>query len=100
MFRKVMRGALRQAGLTMADVNYFVYPTFSTWDQRSFCQGFQIPETNIYLDGLARHGHLQENDMVLNYVDARNEGHIRDGDVVMLTTNGAGFTWGAALIRQ
>jgi 3-oxoacyl-[acyl-carrier-protein] synthase III len=38
--------------------------------------------------------------MVLNYVDARNEGHIRDGDVVMLTTNGAGFTWGAALIRQ
>lgn len=100
MFRKVMRGALRQAGLTMADVNYFVYPTFSTWDQRSFCQGFQIPETNIYLEGLARHGHLQENDMVLNYVDARNEGRLQAGDVVMVTTNGAGFTWGAALIRQ
>lgn len=99
MFRKVMRGALRQAGLNMADVDYFVYPTFSTWDQRSFCQGFQIPPEKIYLDGLARHGHLQENDMVLNYVDALHEGHIRPGDRVMVTTNGAGFTWGAALIR-
>ena len=54
----------------------------------------------MYTDGLARHGHLQESDMVLNYVDATDEGVIKAGDIIMVTTNGAGFTWGAALIRQ
>ncbi len=100
MFRRVMRGALRQAGLKMQDIDYFIYPTFSKWDQRSFCEGFRIPMEKIYTSGLERHGHLQETDMVLNYEDAVCEGLIREGDTVMLTTNGAGFAWGAAVIRH
>ncbi len=100
MFRRVMRGALKQAGLKMKDVDYFIYPTFSTWDQRSFCRGFRIPPEKIYTAGLERHGHLQETDMVLNYEDAVREGLIREGDTVMATTNGAGFAWGAAVIRH
>ncbi len=100
MFRKVMRGAMKQAGLKSADIDYYIYPTFSTWDQRSFCQGFRIPPEKIFTEGLERHGHLQETDMVLNYVDAVREGYIREGDTVMVTTNGAGFAWGAAIIRH
>lgn len=100
MFRKVMKAALRKAGLRTADVDYYVYPTFSTWDQRSFCQGLGIPPEKVYTESLARHGHLQENDMVMNYADAVADGKIREGDVVMVTTNGAGFAWGAALIRH
>jgi 3-oxoacyl-[acyl-carrier-protein] synthase-3 len=100
MFRKVMRGALQRVGKKAADVQYYIYPTFSSWDQRAFCRAFMIPLEKVYTDGLGRHGHLQETDMVLDYVDAMNEGHIRDGDLVMLTTNGAGFSWGAALIQH
>jgi 3-oxoacyl-[acyl-carrier-protein] synthase III len=33
-------------------------------------------------------------------VDAMDQGNIHDGDLVMLTTNGAGFSWGAALIQH
>ena len=100
MFRKVMRAAMKRAGLNFEDVDYYIYPTFSTWDQRSFCQGFRIPEEKIYTAGLRRHGHLQETDMVLNFVDAIHDGHIHEGDAVMVTTNGAGFAWGAAVIRH
>lgn len=100
MFRKVMKGALKRAGLTMADVKYYVYPTFSTWDQSSFCRGFGLPPERVSTEGLARHGHLQENDMVMNYVDAEAAGKIRGGDIVMVTTNGAGFVWGAAIVRH
>jgi len=100
MFRKVMRAAVKRVGMRIEDVSYFIYPTFSTWDLRSFCEGFQIPPEKIYTEALARHGHCQENDMVINYCDAVDAGHIRDGDIVMVTTNGAGFTWGAALIRH
>lgn len=100
MFRKVMRGAMKRAGLKPTDINYYVYPAFSTWDQRAFCQGLQIDPERVYRSGLARHGHLQENDMVMNFVDAIDEGHIKAGDLVMVTTNGAGFVWGAAIIRH
>lgn len=100
MFRRVMTTALKRAGLAWDDVDYFVYPTFSTWDQSSFRRGFDIPPDKIYTSGLCRHGHIQENDMVINYDDAVDEGRIGEGDVVMVTTNGAGFSWGAALIRH
>ncbi len=100
MFRRVMKAAMKRAGVKAADIACYVYPTFSTWDQRSFCEGLRIPPERVYTDGLARHGHLQENDMVMNYVDAVEAGAIRSGDLVMVTTNGAGFTWGAGVIRH
>jgi 3-oxoacyl-[acyl-carrier-protein] synthase-3 len=100
MFRKIMREALNRTGRKQQDVSYYIYPTFSTWDQKAFREAFMIPAERIYTDGLHRHGHLQETDMVLDYVDAVDEGLIKDGDLVMLTTNGAGFSWGAALIQH
>jgi 3-oxoacyl-[acyl-carrier-protein] synthase-3 len=99
MFRKVMRAVLNRAGKKQSDVAYFVYPTFSAWDQNAFCEAFEIPREKVFLAGLC-HGHLQETDMVLDYVDAMDAGHIKDGDLVMLTTNGAGFSWGATLLQQ
>lgn len=99
MFRKVMKAVMKRVGVKPDDISCYVYPTFSSWDQRSFCKGLRIPEEKLYASGLARHGHLQENDMVMNYVDAAAEGEIAEGDLVMVTTNGAGFVWGAALIR-
>jgi 3-oxoacyl-[acyl-carrier-protein] synthase-3 len=100
MFRKVMREALARAGKKQAEVAYYIYPTFSTWDQKAFCEAFMLPREKVFTDGLERHGHLQETDMVLNYADAVSEGRVKDGDLVMLTTNGAGFSWGAALIQH
>lgn len=100
MFRRVMQGAAKKAGVALEDIDYFIYPTFSTWDLKTFREGFNIPEEKMYTSGLARHGHLQETDMVLNYADAVAEGLIREGDIVMATTNGAGFTWGASVIRH
>jgi 3-oxoacyl-[acyl-carrier-protein] synthase-3 len=100
MFRKVMKAAMKSAGVKAEDIAGYVYPTFSTWDQKSFCRGLGIPPEKVYTEGLARHGHLQENDMVMNYVDAAAAGRFAEGDIVMVTTNGAGFAWGAALIRH
>ena len=100
MFRKVMRDVLKQVGKKQQEVGYYIYPTFSTWDQKAFLEAFMIPAEKVFTQGLGCHGHLQETDMVLDYVDAMDQGNIRDGDLVMLTTNGAGFSWGAALIQH
>jgi len=100
MFRKVMKDSLARIGRKQNEVSYFIYPTFSTWDQKAFLDAFMIPREKVFTEGLQRHGHLQETDMVLDYVDAMDEGKIKDGDLVMLTTNGAGFSWGAALVQH
>ena len=94
-----MQGVLKQVGRKMADVSYFVYPTFSSWDLKAFCEAFMVKPEKIFTVAL-HHGHLQETDMVVDYVDAIDAGHIKDGDLVMLTTNGAGFSWGATLVQH
>ncbi len=100
MFRKVMRAAMKRAGVQPDEIDHYIYPTFSSWDQRAFCEGMKIDPDKVYTRGLGPHGHLQETDMVLNHVDAEADGTIGDGDLVMLTTNGAGFAWGATILRQ
>jgi 3-oxoacyl-[acyl-carrier-protein] synthase III len=99
MFRKVIQGVLKQVGKKMQDVSFFVYPTFSAWDLKAFCMAFNIPPEKISTENL-HHGHLQETDMVVGYVDAIDAGRIKDGDLVMLATNGAGFSWGASLVQH
>src|ERR1041385_2534802 len=99
MFRKVMLGVLKQVGKKMEDVDYFVYPTFSAWDQDAFLKAFKLPREKVSTENM-HHGHLQETDMVVGYVDALEAGRIKDGDLVMLATNGAGFSWGASLVQH
>ncbi len=99
MFRKVMLGVLKQVGKKMQDVDYFVYPTFSRWDQNAFLKAFNLPREKVSTENM-HHGHLQETDMVVGYVDALAAGKIKEGDLVMLATNGAGFSWGASLVQH
>lgn len=99
MFRKVMLGVLKQVGKKMEDVDYFVYPTFSAWDQNAFLKAFGLPREKVSIENM-HHGHLQETDMVVGYADAIAAGKIKDGDLVMLATNGAGFSWGASLVQH
>lgn len=100
MFRKVIRKVLSKADLRLDDIDYFIYPTFSTWDQEYFCEAMGIQPEKVYTKSLSLRGHTQESDMVINYADAVEEGAINQGDYVMIVSNGAGFAWSAAIVRQ
>ena len=99
MFRKVILGVLKQVGKKIQDVSFFVYPTFSAWDLKAFAAAFNVPPDKMSTAGM-HHGHLQETDMVVGFVDALQAGRIKEGDLVMLATNGAGFSWGASLVQM
>jgi len=100
MFKKLIDRVLKKAGKKMQDINMFIYPTFSTWDQNYFCKSTGVPREKVYTQRLKERGHVQESDMVINYVDALNDGFIKKGDLVMVLTNGAGFAWTAAIVRH
>ncbi|MHC5654024.1 3-oxoacyl-ACP synthase III family protein [Stappia sp.] len=100
MFGKVMKKLLDKCGLTQDDVDYYIYPTFSTWDQAYFMKKFGLTRDKVYTSALKHRGHVQESDMVINYAEAVAQGHIRPGDKVMVVSNGAGFAWSAALVEH
>ena len=100
MFKKIIERVLERTGLAFENIDYFVYPTFSTWDQKNFIDAFKISTDKIYLKNLRCQGHVQESDMVINYMDAVRDGCIKPGDIVMVISNGAGFAWSAAIIRD
>lgn len=100
MFGQVLKKILKKVDMTINDIDYFVYPTFSTWDQAYFCESTKIPREKVYTAALRNRGHVQESDMVVNYVDALAEGFIKKGDLVMIISNGAGFAWSAVLVKH
>lgn len=100
MFKKIIKMTLARIGMKFHEIDFFVYPTFSTWDQRYFMNAMDIPPDKIYLDNLKDVGHVQECDMVVNYVDAASKNRIKTGDNVMVISNGAGFAWSAAVIKH
>jgi 3-oxoacyl-[acyl-carrier-protein] synthase-3 len=100
MFGKVMDRLLKKLDLTHDDVDYYIYPTFSTWDQAYFMKKFGLTPNKVYTSALKHRGHVQESDMVINYAEAVEQGLIKPGDRVMVVSNGAGFAWSAALIRH
>jgi 3-oxoacyl-[acyl-carrier-protein] synthase III len=100
MFRKVMEKLLKKLNMTFDDVDYYVYPTFSTWDQNYFIKRFRLRREQVYTHALKSRGHVQESDMVINYAEAVEKDMIRKGDKVMVVSNGAGFAWSAALVHH
>jgi 3-oxoacyl-[acyl-carrier-protein] synthase-3 len=100
MFGKVMKQLLDKLDMSFDDVDYYIYPTFSTWDQAYFMKKFDLDPDKVYTRALRHRGHVQESDMVINYAEAVELELIRPGDKVMVVSNGAGFAWSAALIHH
>ena len=55
-------------------------------------------ESRIFLRNIARNGHHYGCDNIINYLDARTAGLIRDGDLVLWMAVGMGRTYGACLV--
>ena len=75
MFRKVMLGAPAEPGAAaggfLLDVSHVSY-----LGPEGFLPGLSLPPEKIYTEN-KRHGHMQETDMVLDYVDAIEAGSSR-----------------------
>ncbi|MCA9911870.1 MAG: 3-oxoacyl-ACP synthase [Anaerolineae bacterium] len=96
-FKRVMREALEKSGYTFEDVNFLGI----THMKRSFFN--QILEEiglsqdqAVYLD---HHGHIQSVDQVLAIQLGLQQGKIKDGDLLLLTGAGTGYTWSSIVVR-
>jgi 3-oxoacyl-[acyl-carrier-protein] synthase-3 len=100
VLREMAERMLAREGLAISDVAYFLYPNFSAEDQAAFVETFGVPEGRIDRSTRVGHGHVQANDLVLNYLAATEAGAIRPGDAVLVASHGLGFSWGVTLLRH
>jgi 3-oxoacyl-[acyl-carrier-protein] synthase III len=90
---------LDRAGVKFEDVKYVVYPNISLEDQSAFRGAFGVKPEQICSGNLATHGHLQGNDLVLNYLSLVQDGAVSVGDYILICSHGMGFMAGVSLIR-
>jgi 3-oxoacyl-[acyl-carrier-protein] synthase-3 len=90
---------VQQAGLRIADVNHFVYSNISQRDREGFRRMLALTDANLPPSAMDEYGHTFASDLVINYTDLKQEGHIRPGDFILFASAGIGFTWGVTLAR-
>lgn len=95
----VMLGAVRDAGLTLADIAVVLphHVGLSTW-QRVIKELVVAPP--VFLDNLPRIGHCHCADCFINYTDASRLGRIREGDHYLMTAVGLDATFSAMVLRH
>ena len=96
---QLAKNVLARAGLHIDDVKYVVYPNISSEDQTSFREAFDLRPEQICTSNLAKNGHLQGNDLVLNYLSLHTNGSLHEGDYILICSHGMGFMSGVSLVR-
>jgi 3-oxoacyl-[acyl-carrier-protein] synthase-3 len=98
MVTDVIRAAFAAAGVTAADIDWFVPHQANQRIIDASAEKLGIaPEKVVKTVDL--HGNTSAASIPLALDVARRDGRIKRGDLVMIEAMGGGFTWGAALIR-
>lgn len=94
----VMSEVIAKAGLTAADIDWFVPHQANRRILEGTARKLGISEDRIVMS-LDRHGNTSAASIPLALDAAVRDGRIRKGHLVLLEAMGGGFTWGAVLLR-
>lgn len=89
---------LKRCGLTVADVDLFVPHQANLRIIEKAVRKLGIEEDKVYTN-LQKYGNTSCASIPLCLSEARAEGRLQDGDLVLLMGFGAGLSWGACLLE-
>lgn len=92
------RRVLDRAGVTPSDVSLLVPHQANTRIIDATAQRLELPPERVYLN-IQKYGNTSAASVPLALDEARREGRLREGDLVLMVAFGAGLTWGASLVR-
>lgn len=98
MITDVIEDVFAQAGITAADLDWFVphQANKRIIDASAKKLGIDPEKVVITVD---HHGNTSAASVPLALTEAIGDGRIRKGDLILLEAMGGGFTWGAVLLR-
>ena len=95
---EVAREVLDKAGLSIADVDLFIPHQANMRINQHVAKELGIPEDKV-VHNIDRYGNTTAATIPIGLSEAQRSGRIPPGSTVLFAAFGAGFTWGAALVR-
>jgi 3-oxoacyl-[acyl-carrier-protein] synthase-3 len=90
--------ALQDAGMTAQDVQLFIPHQANIRIMEEARVRAGIPPEKMYVV-LHKYGNMSAATIPVAIDEAKEEGKIKDGDIILLTAFGTGFTWAAMVLR-
>jgi 3-oxoacyl-[acyl-carrier-protein] synthase-3 len=90
--------AVEGAGLSLEDIDVFVYHQANGRILRALAEKLQLPSERV-VDVIENLGNSSAATLPLGLAAAELEGRLRPGARVLLSAFGAGFTWGAGVVE-
>jgi len=97
-FTEVINEALAANGLTSADIDLLIPHQANLRISQLVAMGLELPEEKVF-NNIQRYGNTTAASIPIALHEALESGRVRPGALVCLAAFGAGFTWGAALMR-
>jgi 3-oxoacyl-[acyl-carrier-protein] synthase-3 len=97
-FPEVIVETLGKAGLGVEDINMLI-PHQANLRINQFVQKtMRLTDDQVY-NNIMRYGNTTAASIPIALSEARDEGKVKKGDTVVLAAFGAGFTWGAVVLK-
>ena len=95
---EVTLAAVAQAGLTLDDIDLFVYHQANARITRALGEKLELAPERV-VDCIALLGNSSAATLPLGLATAAADGRLKPGARVLLSAFGAGFTWGGGVIE-
>ncbi|MGZ8362797.1 MAG: beta-ketoacyl-ACP synthase III [Caulobacteraceae bacterium] len=95
---EAIESALAKTDLTIADVDWFIPHQANARILKGVGDRLGIDETKV-VTTIAEHANTSAASIPLAMAEAKRDGRLKPGDVLLLEAMGGGLTWGACLIR-
>ena len=95
---EVIQEALQSAGVDLNDIKLFIPHQANLRINQFVAASLNLPEEKFF-HNIQRYGNTTAASIPIALKEARNEGLFAEGDLVVLVAFGAGFTWGAGILR-
>ena len=96
---EVVRSLCARNNIAIADVDMFIAHQANLRINEAVQQALGIPNDRIY-NNIQRYGNTTAATIPIAYDECRRSGRIKPGNLVCFFGLGAGFHWGAALLRE
>ena len=91
--------ALKRAGVTSAEIDLLVPHQANNRIIEATARYAGIPMDKVFVN-VDRYGNMSSASVPVALDEAREQGRIRDGSLVLMVAFGAGFTWAANVVRM
>lgn len=97
-FSEVINEGLQANNLNVTDINMLVPHQANLRISQFIQQKFKLTDDQVY-NNIMKYGNTTAASIPIALTEAWEKGKVKDGDLVVLTAFGSGFTWASAIIR-